>query len=48
MINEIENCIIFEIELCFINLADYICEKGPLKNNLCLFYDILIGVTQAL
>ena len=28
---EIENYIIFELELCFINLADYISVKGPLK-----------------
>ena len=45
---ENENYIIFELEFCEQNLVCYFRYNGPLKKNLELFYDILLGVSKAL
>ena len=45
---ETEENIIFELELCNIDLANYIKNNGNLKNNLQLFYSIILGIGTAL
>ena len=45
---ETEENIIFELELCELDLAKYIKKIGNLKNNEELFYSIIKGVGTAL
>ena len=45
---ENDNFIIFELEFCSYNFAEYIKNHYPLKKNLNLFYDLIFDITKAL
>ena len=45
---ENENYIIFELELCDINLKKYISTRGAFGKNLYMLNEVILGVTKAL
>jgi len=45
---ENDNFIIFELEFCSYNFAEYIKNHYPLKKNLNLFYNLIFDITKAL
>ena len=45
---ENDNFIIFELEFCSYNLAEYIKSYGPLKKNLISFFDLIFKISEVL